>query len=292
AVQAVRLLPGQQDLCGGARAHRQGGAQRHGVPQADGAFRSRHADAMIALAAIELGGLPGVIPQRGQHRTGRGQQTVLAGRGGQLPQAGTEDEPSLHVAGDQMMEFERHREAVRGGSGEACRLHELRESGGAGLQCAEHDRRLVQHADAAAVLLRGLVHGPILTSYCVRRKCAASWTGTRWTERSYPERLSAFRNAPAPRAQGRIDMAGTLAEKVWAEHVVRRGANGEPDLLYIDPQLLHEVTSPQAFDGLRQEGRLPRRVDQTIATEDHNTPTIDIDKPIADITSRTQIETL
>ncbi|MFC0673341.1 3-isopropylmalate dehydratase large subunit [Brachybacterium hainanense] len=87
-------------------------------------------------------------------------------------------------------------------------------------------------------------------------------------------------------------MAGTLAEKVWNDHVVRRGENGEPDLLYIDLQLLHEVTSPQAFDGLRQEGRPLRRLDQTIATEDHNTPTIDIDKPIADITSRTQIETL
>ena len=87
-------------------------------------------------------------------------------------------------------------------------------------------------------------------------------------------------------------MAGTLAEKVWNDHVVRRGENGEPDLLYIDLQLLHEVTSPQAFDGLRQENRPLRRLDQTIATEDHNTPTIDIDKPIADITSRTQIETL
>ncbi|CAM3997094.1 3-isopropylmalate dehydratase large subunit [Helcobacillus massiliensis] len=87
-------------------------------------------------------------------------------------------------------------------------------------------------------------------------------------------------------------MARTLAEKVWQDHVVRRGTDGEPDLLYIDLQLIHEVTSPQAFDGLRQEGRTLRRVDQTIATEDHNTPTIDIDKPIADITSRTQINTL
>jgi 3-isopropylmalate/(R)-2-methylmalate dehydratase large subunit len=74
--------------------------------------------------------------------------------------------------------------------------------------------------------------------------------------------------------------------------VVTAGEDGKPDLLYIDLQLLHEVTSPQAFDGLRQEGRSLRRVDQTIATEDHNTPTIDIDKPIADITSRTQIDTL
>ena len=87
-------------------------------------------------------------------------------------------------------------------------------------------------------------------------------------------------------------MAGTLAEKVWQDHVVRKGEDGEPDLLYIDLHLLHEVTSPQAFEGLRLEGRLPRRVDQTLATEDHNTPTVDIDKPIADLTSRTQINTL
>jgi 3-isopropylmalate/(R)-2-methylmalate dehydratase large subunit len=84
----------------------------------------------------------------------------------------------------------------------------------------------------------------------------------------------------------------TLAEKVWDAHVVRRGADGEPDLLYIDLHLVHEVTSPQAFDGLRQAGRPVRRPDLTIATEDHNTPTLDIDKPIADPVSRTQIETL
>jgi 3-isopropylmalate/(R)-2-methylmalate dehydratase large subunit len=84
----------------------------------------------------------------------------------------------------------------------------------------------------------------------------------------------------------------TLAEKVWDAHVVHRGENGEPDLLYIDLHLLHEVTSPQAFDGLRLAGRAVRRTDLTIATEDHNTPTTDIDKPIADPVSRTQIETL
>lgn len=86
-------------------------------------------------------------------------------------------------------------------------------------------------------------------------------------------------------------MGQTLAEKVWDAHVVRR-AEGEPDLLYIDLHLVHEVTSPQAFEGLRLAGRKVRRPDLTIATEDHNTPTVDIDKPIADITSRTQIETL
>ncbi|MET7300345.1 3-isopropylmalate dehydratase large subunit [Embleya sp. NPDC005575] len=86
-------------------------------------------------------------------------------------------------------------------------------------------------------------------------------------------------------------MGRTLAEKVWDAHVVRR-AEGEPDLLYIDLHLLHEVTSPQAFDGLRQAGRQVRRTDLTIATEDHNTPTLDVDKPIADPVSRAQIETL
>ena len=84
----------------------------------------------------------------------------------------------------------------------------------------------------------------------------------------------------------------TLAEKVWDDHLVVKGDNGEPDLIYIDLHLVHEVTSPQAFDGLRSEGRPLRRVDLTIATEDHNTPTWEIDKPIADLTSRTQIETL
>jgi len=84
----------------------------------------------------------------------------------------------------------------------------------------------------------------------------------------------------------------TLAEKVWNDHLVVKGENGSPDLLYIDLHLVHEVTSPQAFDGLRLAGRPVRRPEMTIATEDHNTPTIDIDKPIADITSRTQIEAL
>lgn len=84
----------------------------------------------------------------------------------------------------------------------------------------------------------------------------------------------------------------TLAQKVWNDHLVVKGENGSPDLLYIDLHLVHEVTSPQAFDGLRLAGRPVRRPDLTIATEDHNTPTWDIDKPIADITSRTQIHAL
>ncbi|HEY2043161.1 MAG TPA: 3-isopropylmalate dehydratase large subunit [Jatrophihabitans sp.] len=86
-------------------------------------------------------------------------------------------------------------------------------------------------------------------------------------------------------------MANTLAEKLWESHLVRSAA-GEPDLLYIDMHLVHEVTSPQAFDGLRIAGRGVRRPDLTLATEDHNVPTIDIDKPIADPVSRTQVDTL
>src|SRR6186713_1272522 len=90
---------------------------------------------------------------------------------------------------------------------------------------------------------------------------------------------------------GEAQQPRTLAEKVWDAHVVRT-ADGEPDLLYIDLHLVHEVTSPQAFDGLRLAGRPVRRPDLTLATEDHNTPTLDIDRPIADETSRTQIQTL
>ena len=84
-------------------------------------------------------------------------------------------------------------------------------------------------------------------------------------------------------------MGRTLAEKVWDAHVVR-SADGEPDLLYIDLHLVHEVTSPQAFDGLRLAGRRLRRPDLTLATEDHNVPTTL--GPILDVTSRTQVETL
>ncbi|MGW4422087.1 3-isopropylmalate dehydratase large subunit [Streptosporangium sp. NPDC004631] len=84
-------------------------------------------------------------------------------------------------------------------------------------------------------------------------------------------------------------MGRTLAEKVWEQHVVRR-AEGEPDLLYIDLHLIHEVTSPQAFDGLRLTGRPVRRPELTIATEDHNVPTVL--GPITDPVSRAQVETL
>ena len=83
----------------------------------------------------------------------------------------------------------------------------------------------------------------------------------------------------------------TLPQKVWERHLVH-AAPGEPDLLYIDLHLVHEVTSPQAFDGLRLSGRKVRRPDLTVATEDHNVPTADIDQPIADPISARQVEVL
>src|SRR4051794_37980971 len=86
-------------------------------------------------------------------------------------------------------------------------------------------------------------------------------------------------------------MGRTLAEKVWDRHVVRR-AEGEPDLLYIDLHLVHEVTSPQAFDGLRLAGRPVRRPDLTVATMDHNVPTADIDQPVKDPISAKQMQVL
>ena len=86
-------------------------------------------------------------------------------------------------------------------------------------------------------------------------------------------------------------MGKTLAEKIWDDHIVR-SKEGEPDLLFIDLHLIHEVTSPQAFDGLRMANRPVHRPDLTLATEDHNVPTLDIDKPIADPVSKLQVDTL
>jgi 3-isopropylmalate/(R)-2-methylmalate dehydratase large subunit len=88
------------------------------------------------------------------------------------------------------------------------------------------------------------------------------------------------------------DSPRTLSEKVWDRHVVHRGTDGEPDVLFVDLHLIHEVTSPQAFDGLRMAGRRVHRPDLTVATADHNVPTADIDKPVADPVSAKQLEVL
>src|SRR6202034_154987 len=83
----------------------------------------------------------------------------------------------------------------------------------------------------------------------------------------------------------------TIIDKVWDSHVVH-SAPGEPDLLFVDLHLVHAVTSPQPFDGLRLAGRGVRRPDLTVATADHNVPTTDVDKPVADPISAKQLEIL
>ena len=86
-------------------------------------------------------------------------------------------------------------------------------------------------------------------------------------------------------------MSQTLAEKVWERHVVHR-ADGEPDLLYVDLHLVHEVTSPQAFEGLDLAGRRVWRISANLAVSDHNVPTTDRSHGIADPVSRLQVDTL
>ena len=87
-------------------------------------------------------------------------------------------------------------------------------------------------------------------------------------------------------------MAGkTMCNKIWDSHIVD-DPEGEPTLLYVDLHLVHEVTSPQAFEGLRLANRKVRRPDLTIATVDHNVPTTDRDKPIGDPISKQQVDTL
>ncbi len=92
-------------------------------------------------------------------------------------------------------------------------------------------------------------------------------------------------------ATTRTPQPQTLSEKVWDRHVVRR-AEGEPDLLFVDLHLVHEVTSPQAFDGLRLQGRRVRRPDLSVATIDHNNPTTGLDRPVPDPVSAKQMEVL
>ena len=98
-------------------------------------------------------------------------------------------------------------------------------------------------------------------------------------------------NEPATRLNSGVTSPLTLPQKVWDRHLVARGTN-EPELLYIDLHLVHEVTSPQAFDGLRINGRTVRRPDLTVATEDHNVPTADIHLPVADPISSKQLEVM
>jgi hypothetical protein len=148
AVHALGVLPGQQDLGGRAGAHRQLGPDRDGVAQAAGALGRGDADAVLALAAPELGGLAGDVAQSRQHGAGGGEQAVLTRGGGELGETRAEHEPALHVACHQSVVLECHGEPVRSRSGQTGAGHESGEGGRAGLQCGQHEGCLVEDADS------------------------------------------------------------------------------------------------------------------------------------------------
>src|SRR5699024_10934067 len=189
AVQPIRLLPGQQRLCRRAGEHGQCGAHGVGVPQSHRLLRGRHADALIALPAEQLRALPGVVAQSQQDRAGRCQQPVLTGGSGQLGQSGTEDETALHIAGDEPVELQGDRQAVRRRAGKMSSGNQLGERGRTRIQGYEHGRCFVQNADSARI-----VHRSILTSHTVRlqigtetprheRGCGYEEGDVRWPER-------------------------------------------------------------------------------------------------------------
>jgi 3-isopropylmalate/(R)-2-methylmalate dehydratase large subunit len=263
AVQPLRFFPGQQDLRCRTSGHGQLTSDGDGVPQTRWAFGGGYADALVALATEELRRLAGDVAQASKHRAGGGQQSIFSGCRGQLAKPRTEDEATLQVAGHQTMVFEGHGQSVSGRSRQPGRLDEARKGGRTSFESGQYEGGLVKDTHSARV-----VHAVILPSRIVICK-----VGSKLVEKP------------------RRPMGKTLAQKVWDQHVVR-SVPGEPDLLFIDLHLVHEVTSPQAFDGLRLAGRAVRRPDLTLATEDHNIPTLHVDKPIADPVSRTQVEAL
>ena len=268
-MEPVRFFPGEQDLRGGARQHRQRCAHGDGIAQPDGTLGGRDAHPVVTLASKQLCALVGVVPQGPEYGSGRREETVLTGGSGELGETRAEHKSALQVAGHETMVLERNGKAVRRWASQSRCGDELRQGGGPRLEGTQDDGSLVEDADATCV-----VHALILPSHCLRSQVGGS------------KRRA---NLPMIASRGGHSMAGTLAEKVWADHVVRH-VEGEPDILYIDLHLIHEVTSPQAFDGLRVAGRPVRRPDLTLATEDHNVPTTP--GPITDPISRTQVETL
>ena len=231
------------------------------------------------------------------------------------------------------MPLQGDRDPVRGGPRQAGGGDELGKGGGAGFEGVEDGNRLVQDADSASsgpTTPRTASSGPTTPRTASsgpkkkkkKKKTSASSGPTTPPSASsgpttpptarvvhgsiLPSRI-ARRNpagpmaAAAAQAQGGTLMGRTLAQKIWDSHVVRSAA-GEPDLLYIDLHLVHEVTSPQAFDGLRLAGRPVRRPDLTVATEDHNVPTTGVTgpdlplrgpgSPVTDPVSQVQVEAL
>ena len=152
-VQAVGFLPGEQDLGGGSGAHGERGAHRDGVAQAHLAFGGRDAHTVVTLAAEELGGFLRVVAEGLQDGHGGLEQSVFTSRGGELLQAGSQDETALHVACDHAVILEGHREAVSGRTSQSGAGNELCECGRSRFQSAEDQRCLVEDADATGCLL-------------------------------------------------------------------------------------------------------------------------------------------
>ena len=267
AVQTIGFLPGEQDLCCRAGLHRERRTKGDAVTQSTrDSFGGGNADPFVALASVQLRAFAGGVPQCDENGRCGGQELVLTRGAGQLGQPRTEDESPVDVSRHQAVELQRGCEPMGSWPGQTCRGHHPAERQGSRFERTENERCFVEHAYSARV-----VHVLILPSRMLRRQVLPA--------------------KPFEIPRSGVMMSDTLAEKVWNAHVVRR-ADNEPDLLYIDLHLVHEVTSPQAFDGLREAGRPVRRPDLTLATEDHNVPTIDIDKPIADLVSRTQVDAL
>lgn len=248
--------------------HGEHGADRHGVAKPRHAFCRRNTHTLIALPTVQLCALAGVVPQCVENWSGGDEQFVLAGGRGKFGNASTEDESTIEIPCDKAVVLEGTREAMCGGSGQTSCLDQSGERLWARLQGVEHDGGLVEDADAASN-----VHMLIFASQY------AKWQDERDREGAPYSHQARTRRQP---------MGRTLAEKVWEDHVVAR-TEGEPDLLFIDLHLVHEVTSPQAFDGLRVAGRTVRRPDLTLVTEDHNIPTNNVDQPIADPVSAEQV---
>jgi hypothetical protein len=246
AVQPVRFLPGQQHLGGRSGEHGQRRAHRDGVAQTHRALGGGHADAQVALTPEQLGGLswvwsrnaPRTAPAAASSRSSPAAEASSARRGPRMNRPCMSRETRRWCS---------RATASRWAVGRAKPVagHELRQRGGAGLERAQNGRSLVQDGRAESA-------------------------------RSPGETRSAFRDGhlndrgrPEPQ-DGNLQTTGREGVGPTRGAV---GGEGEPDLLYIDLHLVHEVTSPQAFDGLRLAGRPVRRPDLTVATEDHNVPT-------------------
>lgn len=236
----------------------------HDRSESVGTLERSDAHSRNSVTHIELGRLSREIPKGRESRGGRrGERPTVGGRPTQGENPRAEGVATVAVTTQQIVGFQGGCQPMGGRPAESGALHQTAEGEGTGFDGGENCDRLVDHADTTY----DRFHNSESMSHIVR-----------WQETTG----DGF-HMTNPR---------TLSEKIWDRHVVTPGVNGGPDLLYVDLHLVHEVTSPQAFDGLRISGRSVRRPDLTIATEDHNVPTEDIHLPIADEVSRKQVDTL